>query len=138
VIGEALVDLVPDRATGEYRATPGGSPFNVAIGLARLGNRTSLMARLADDEYGRLLLSTAAAEGIDLSAAPRVAERASVATASVDAAARARYEFDPTSGRRCSGAGKGTRAGRAERASRARRQGESRGPRMAVPRSRRG
>jgi fructokinase len=94
VIGEALVDLVPDRTTGEYRATPGGSPFNVAIGLARLDNRTSLMARFADDDYGRLLRSTAAAEGIDLSAAPRAAERASVATASVDAAARARYEFD--------------------------------------------
>jgi fructokinase len=94
VIGEALVDLVPDATTGEYRATPGGSPFNVAIGLARLGNRTSLMARFADDEYGRLLRSTAAAEGIDLSAAPRAAERTSVATASVDSAARARYEFD--------------------------------------------
>jgi fructokinase len=94
VIGEALVDLVPDGTTGEYRATPGGSPFNVAIGLARLGNRTSLMARFADDEYGRLLRSTAAAEGIDLTAAPRAAERASVATASVDAAARASYEFD--------------------------------------------
>jgi fructokinase len=94
VIGEALVDLVPDDATGGHRAVPGGSPFNVAIGLARLGNRTSLMARFADDEYGRLLRSTAAAEDIDLSRAPHAAERASVATASVDAAAHATYEFD--------------------------------------------
>jgi fructokinase len=94
VIGEALVDLIPDGATGEQRAIPGGSPFNVAVGLARLGNRTSLMARFADDRYGRLLRSRAAAEGIDLSAAPRAAERASVAIASVDAAARATYEFD--------------------------------------------
>jgi fructokinase len=94
VIGEALVDLVPDEAAGGHRAVPGGSPFNVAIGLARLGNRTSLMARFADDEHGRLLRSRAAAEGIDLSRAPRAAERASVATASVDAAAQATYEFD--------------------------------------------
>jgi fructokinase len=94
VIGEALVDLIPDGATGEHRPRPGGSPFNVAVGLARLGNRTALMARFADDRYGRLLRSTAAAEGIDLRGAARAAERASVATASVDAAARATYEFD--------------------------------------------
>jgi fructokinase len=94
VIGEALVDLVPDRATGERRAIPGGSPFNVAVGLARLGNRTSLMARFADDDYGRLLRSTAAAEGIDLSSAPRAAERSSVATASVGDSGGATYEFD--------------------------------------------
>jgi fructokinase len=94
VIGEALVDLVPDGATGEYRATPGGSPFNVAVGLARLGNRTSLMARFADDSHGRLLRRNAAAEGIDLRAAPRADERASVAIASVDNAARVTYEFE--------------------------------------------
>jgi fructokinase len=94
VIGEAIVDLIPDGATGEYSPRPGGSPFNVAVGLARLGNRTSLMARFADDRYGRLLGSAAAAEGIDLRAAPRAAERASVATASVDDAAGVTYEFD--------------------------------------------
>jgi fructokinase len=94
VVGEALVDLVPDRATGEYRARPGGSPFNVAVGLVRLGNRTSLMARFAEDPYGRLLRSTAAGEGIDLRGAPRAAERASVAIASLEDGARATYDFD--------------------------------------------
>jgi fructokinase len=94
VIGEALVDLVPEGATGDHRAIPGGSPFNVAVGLARLGNRAALMARFADDRYGRLLRNAAAAEGIDLGAAPSAAERASVATASVDADARATYDFD--------------------------------------------
>ena len=94
MIGEALVDLVPDGPSGEYRAIPGGSPFNVAVGLARLGNRTSLMARFADDRHGRLLRSTAAAEGIDLSAAPRAAERSSVATASVHDGGGVTYEFE--------------------------------------------
>jgi fructokinase len=94
VIGEALVDLVPDGASSEYRSTPGGSPFNVAVGLARLGNRTSLMARFADDRYGRLLRKAALDEGIDLNGAPRAAEPASVAIASVDAAAQATYKFE--------------------------------------------
>ena len=94
VIGEALVDLVPDGATGEYRATPGGSPFNVAVGLARLENRASLMARFSEDEHGRLLRSSAAAEDIDLRGAPSAAEPATVAIASVDDAAQVTYEFE--------------------------------------------
>jgi fructokinase len=94
VIGEALVDLVPGGPAARARESPGGSPFNVAVGLARLGNRTSLMARFADDRFGRLLRSAAAEEGIDLSVAPRAAERATVATATVDAAGQVTYEFD--------------------------------------------
>jgi fructokinase len=94
VIGEALIDLVPDEANGERRARPGGSPFNVAIGSARLGNRTSLMARFSHDRYGRLLRRTAAHEGIDLRASPLGAERSSVATASLAADGSVTYEFD--------------------------------------------
>jgi fructokinase len=94
VIGEALVDLVPGGTTREYTENPGGSPFNVAVGLARLGNRTSLMARFADDRYGRLLRAAAAVEGIDLEAAPLAAERATVAIASVREAGQVTYEFD--------------------------------------------
>lgn len=94
MIGEALVDLVPDPAVGGYREAPGGSPFNVAIGLARLGNRTSLMARFSDDRFGRLLRRTAASEGVDLQAAPHAAERSTVATASVGEGGGTAYEFD--------------------------------------------
>lgn len=94
VIGEALVDLVPDGTTGEYHAKPGGSPFNVAVGLARLENRTSLMARFSEDEHGRLLRSTAAAEEIEVRGAPSAAEPATVAIASVDDAGQMTYEFE--------------------------------------------
>ena len=94
MIGEALVDLVPDGPGRRRRESPGGSPFNVAVGLARLGNRTSLMARFADDRFGHLLRHAAVEEGIDLSAAPRAAERATVATASIDGAGQVTYEFD--------------------------------------------
>jgi fructokinase len=93
VVGEALVDLVPNGPTGEYRASPGGSPFNVAIGLARLGNATALMARLADDGFGRILRAAADAEGIDLSSAPRAAEHTTLAIASVDADGDVVYDF---------------------------------------------
>jgi fructokinase len=93
VIGEALVDLVPQGQARDYRAHAGGSPFNVAVGLARLGNRTALMARLADNSFGRLLRDAAAAEGIDLSAAPHATEPTTLAVVSVDDAAYATYDF---------------------------------------------
>jgi fructokinase len=93
VIGEALVDLVPHGRPGDYRAHAGGSPFNVAVGLARLGNRTALMARLADNAFGRILREAAAAEGIDLSGAPRATEPTTLAVVSVDDDAHATYDF---------------------------------------------
>src|SRR6516225_3686991 len=66
VIGEALIDLVPGTDERTFVAAPGGSPYNVAIGLARLGVATSLMARLADNAFGRILRERAAAEGVNL------------------------------------------------------------------------
>jgi fructokinase len=93
VIGEALVDLVPRGEAGDYRAHAGGSPFNVAVGLARLGDRTALMARLGDNGFGRVLRDAAVAEGIDLSASARAAELTTLAAVSVDGAAHATYDF---------------------------------------------
>jgi fructokinase len=93
VVGEALIDLVPHGDPDSFRARPGGSPFNVAIGLARLGHRTALMARLADNAFGRILRRHAAAEGIDLSSAPHATEQTTLAVVSVDADAQASYDF---------------------------------------------
>jgi fructokinase len=93
VIGEALIDLAPDGLPGVYRAHPGGSPFNVAVGLARLGNRTALMARLADNGFGRMLRSAAAAEGIDLEGAPHATQPTTLAVVSFEDGMHATYEF---------------------------------------------
>lgn len=93
VIGEALIDMVPGERPGDFRALPGGSPFNVAIGLARLGLNTSLMARLADNAFGRLLRGHAEAEGIDLACAPRASEPTSLAIVSLNEHAQAHYDF---------------------------------------------
>jgi fructokinase len=93
VIGEALIDLVPGSGPGDYQARPGGSPFNVAIGLVRLGHRTALMARLADNAFGRQLREHAAAEGVDLSSAPQAIEPTTLAVVSLDAEGHAGYDF---------------------------------------------
>ncbi|MDA8047147.1 MAG: PfkB family carbohydrate kinase [Actinomycetota bacterium] len=93
VIGEALIDLVPAGSDRTFVAHPGGSPFNVAVGLARLGTRTALMARLGDCAFGAILRRQARDEGIDLSAAPLAREATSLAVVSFDAEARASYDF---------------------------------------------
>jgi fructokinase len=63
------------------------------VALARLGNDTSLMARMGDHGFGRTLREAAAAEGIDLDAAPDAAEPATLAVVSLDDEGHASYEF---------------------------------------------
>jgi fructokinase len=65
----------------------------VALGLARLGQHAALMARLAETAFGRILREHARAEGVDLDAAPRAAQQATLAVVSLDEAARASYDF---------------------------------------------
>jgi fructokinase len=93
VIGEALIDLVPGAQSQTFVATPGGSPYNVAIGLARLGLAANLMARLADNAFGRILRERAAAERVNLEYAPLASEPATLAVVSLDVQARASYDF---------------------------------------------
>jgi fructokinase len=93
VVGEALIDLLPGNDPRDYRAHAGGSPFNVAVALARLGARTALMARLADHGFGQILRDRAAAEGIELGAAARAAEPTTLAIVSLDGVGQASYDF---------------------------------------------
>jgi fructokinase len=93
VIGEALIDLLPNQQPRTFTALPGGSPYNVAIGLARLGQRVTLMARLSGDAFGGILREQAMAENIELAAAPRAAEPTTLAVVTLDANAGAIYHF---------------------------------------------
>lgn len=59
---------------------PGGKGSNAAIGCARQGARTAVIARLGDDDFGRMALALWAREGIDASAVEVAAgERSGVA-----------------------------------------------------------
>ncbi|MFC9290834.1 ribokinase [Streptomyces sp. NPDC057052] len=75
VVGSANADLVigVERrpAAGEtvlgsdLAVHPGGKGANQAVAAARLGARTALLARIGDDAYGRLLLESQRAAGVD-------------------------------------------------------------------------
>jgi fructokinase len=92
IAGEALVDLVgePD---GRYRAVPGGSPANVAVGLARLGLPTELLARLGTGRFGALIRDHLTGNGVGLTHAVVVPEPATLAVVSLDASGHAAYDF---------------------------------------------
>ena len=92
VAGEAVIDLV-DEGGGLYRAHPGGSAANAAVGLARLGVPCSILARLSTDALGGQLASHLAGNGVSLRDAVRAAEPTTLALASLDEAGRATYSF---------------------------------------------
>lgn len=93
VVGEALVDVVTDAA-GRTREHPGGSPANVAFGLARLGRQAHLLTRLGDDERGRSVLAHLEGAGVEVVPGCVGPGATSTATARLDASGAARYEFD--------------------------------------------
>ena len=94
VAGEALVDIVVPTA-GQREQAPGGSPLNVAVGLARLGIDTLLVTELGDDHNGRLVEHHVRGSGVRLHPdAVRPGRATSTATARLDATGAATYAFD--------------------------------------------
>ncbi|MGQ0548578.1 MAG: carbohydrate kinase family protein [Armatimonadota bacterium] len=66
-IGEILVDFTPVVEAGRtvgFRMHPGGSPFNVAVGLARLGGRVEFAGKASTDSFGGFLVAHLEREGI--------------------------------------------------------------------------
>jgi fructokinase len=93
VVGEALIDIVIP-ASGNTAEHIGGSPANVAIGLARLDHPTRLATHIGTDPRGRRIADALAAEGVTMVAGSDTAVRTPTATARLDAAGVASYEFD--------------------------------------------
>lgn len=94
VVGEALVDLVESAVQPRtYTAHAGGSPYNVAVTLARLGQDVSLVARSGDDAFGKLLADKARASGVRFDRWQTVAQPTSLAVASLDTHGKAHYDF---------------------------------------------
>ncbi|HXV92066.1 MAG TPA: carbohydrate kinase, partial [Pseudonocardia sp.] len=91
--GEALVDLVPAPVGGYFEMAPGGSPANVAVGLARLDVPTRLLARLADDVLGRRVRAHLEGNGVGLDRAVRASEPTSLAIVSVGPDGSPAYDF---------------------------------------------
>ncbi|CAH1651407.1 carbohydrate kinase family protein [Chelatococcus asaccharovorans] len=96
VCGEALVDLfvsvdpVNDVAT---EALLGGSPFNVAVGLSRLGARAAFFGGISTDPFGQAIGRKLAREGVALSFAKKSERLSTISVVATDANGQPSYAF---------------------------------------------
>lgn len=93
VAGEALVDLVPAPVGDYLEIAPGGSPANVAVGLARLDVPVRMLARIAEDPLGRRVRAHLEANGVALDHVVRASEQTSMALVTVGEDGVPSYDF---------------------------------------------
>lgn len=97
VCGEALFDIfVNETQCGSdvtLHGIAGGSPFNVAIGMARLGNAVALGSDIATDTLGGLLVDRLAQAGVYQGFLHRTVSATPLAVASLSQAGAATYSF---------------------------------------------
>jgi fructokinase len=88
VIGEALIDSV---GAAEH---VGGSPLNVAVGLARLGRDVDFLTHIGDDERGRRVADYVKHSGAQLVPGSIAAARTPSAVATIADGGAVAYTFD--------------------------------------------
>jgi fructokinase len=96
VCGEALVDVFQgaDHPGGlQLDARVGGSPLNVAIGLARLAQPVTFIGALSDDFLGERLLRALTTEGVDRRLVQRVKAPTTLSLVGLDGAGSPSYGF---------------------------------------------
>ncbi len=70
-LGRAAVDLYGEQVGGRledvqtFAKYVGGCPANIAIGTARLGLKSGVISRVGDEQMGRFVVETLAAEGVE-------------------------------------------------------------------------
>jgi fructokinase len=70
-IGEALIDLIPDRSgcsfdeVTAFSPKVGGAPANVCAAFSRLGGRSRMITQLGDDPFGHKIIRELKETGVD-------------------------------------------------------------------------
>lgn len=95
--GDALFDMFA-RQGGEPGAITldgriGGSPLNVATGLARLGGKTAYFTKISTDLFGERMMAHLASEGIDAQLCLRSAKNSTLAMVALNEAGVPAYAF---------------------------------------------
>src|SRR5271154_6025896 len=91
VIGEALIDIVEHHGAVEH---VGGSPLNVAVGLARLGRDVDFLTHIGNDGRGRRISAYVEASGAQLVPGSISAARTPTAVATIADDGSGTYTFD--------------------------------------------
>ena len=96
VCGEALFDVFAqsETATGlQLDARIGGSPFNVAVGLRRLGRQAALVTRISEGFLGERLIRALQQEGVATHLLQRGKEPTTLSLVGLDARGVPSYAF---------------------------------------------
>jgi fructokinase len=96
VCGEALVDLYvggPSASGLGCEAIAGGSPFNVAIGVARLGTPAAFLGGVSTDRFGEFLAETLEREGVETRFLVRTEKPTTISVVAMGADGHPRYSF---------------------------------------------
>ena len=96
VCGEALYDLFVEAETPaglRIDARIGGSPFNVAVGLARLGRPAALLTGVSSDALGDRLAAALQSEGVETRFLARMANPTTLAVVALGPTGEPRYTF---------------------------------------------
>ena len=96
VAGEALMDVFTGATTPTgiaLDARIGGSPLNVAFGLARMGQQVAFLGGISSGELGTRLVDALRAEGVSLDAVHRSAAPTTISLIGVDARGVPEYAF---------------------------------------------
>lgn len=88
--GESLIDMVP--RDGFYRPLAGGSVWNTALALGRLGAPVRYLWPISRDPFGEMLLRPLAEAGVDTGACPRTDRLTTLAVVTLTGG-EARYSF---------------------------------------------
>ena len=86
-LGESLIDFTPIVAGGRtigFEMHPGGSPFNVAVAVARLGHASAFAGRVSTDFFGRVLLDHLRSNGVDTTRVHTGAEATTLAFVAIE------------------------------------------------------
>lgn len=97
VCGEALFDVFLRSENGpgalDLEARAGGSPFNVAIGVARLGGRSALLTGISNDLFGKRLVTLLENEGVETGYVVRTGRRTTLSVVNLSKSGQPEYAF---------------------------------------------
>ncbi|NND00168.1 MAG: carbohydrate kinase [Gammaproteobacteria bacterium] len=97
VCGEALFDLFPENTTAtstvKFDGRAGGSPFNVAVGLARLNVPTAILTGISSDMLGEKLAAALVEEGVSTKYLVRSGRRTTLSLVGLNQSGSATYAF---------------------------------------------
>lgn len=91
--GEALIDFVPLPGKQAYQPCPGGSIFNIAVGLGRLEIPVSFFCKMSTDFFGDMLLDYLAENNVDTSLCLRTPNPTTLAFVSLNPGENAEPQF---------------------------------------------